>query len=129
MCISKQSEDTEKGENCLIFHPKSVLLSWTVVGSIATLRIVCWTLSKFCCYSALPLRFLNLVAFSPQQSDLSQWSMKQELVYVVNKYGFGILIELWNIFKSNKSSRNWSSPVSLSQRVEGEGESLGHLLP
>lgn len=96
MCISKLNEVTRK-ETVLFSLQKSVLLSWTVVGSIATIRSVCWTLSKFCCHSSLLLRLLKLMAVSPQQPDLSQWSMRQELVCVVNKWGFGILIELCHI--------------------------------
>lgn len=101
MCF-KTEWDCWKGEKLSYFPQKWVLLIWTVVSSIATVRIVCWTLSKFCCYSTLPLRILNLMAFSPQQPDLSQGSLKQELVCVVNKCGFGILIELCNIFKKQQ---------------------------
>lgn len=102
----------QKRGKIVLFSPqKSVSLSWTVVGSIATLRLVCWSLSKFCCYSTLLLKLLNLMAFSPLQPDLSQWSMKQELVCVVNKHGFGILIELCNNFTNQQNQPKIDCPL------------------
>lgn len=124
------------------------------MGLIRTLRVVFWALSKFCHCGIPLLRLLYCVAFSWQQPDPSELSMKWELVCEVNKKVWFWHIR-WHlkrfqkIVNSAKKMRFWLSlmnaqalrmvpagrnsagwlAIEVEVSAHGEGGSSGQLLP
>lgn len=100
----------QKRGKIVLFSPqKSVLLSSSVVGSIATIRIFCWALK------VLLLQYSSAEAPWPHgfQSTTARplTVEKQETACVVNKDGFGILIELCNIFRKQQIQPKIDCPL------------------